>query len=143
MDLNRKEELLMVALELLESGKQPVALSGITIDENGKKDFYSITKWQNRETPFTKEEVIKDFNDSRTENIGVRTGKVSDLDGIDVDEGADKEFVEKHLKPIQERTVIVKTQSGGKHYWIKHPGFFVKTSAGELAQGIDTRGDGG
>ncbi len=139
---DRNKELLDLALELYEAGIQPVAVSKIKIDGNGKKDFFTVTNWKNRTTPYTKKEIIKDFSDPRTENIAVRTGKISNLIVIDIDEGADQEFVEKYLSEI-ETTVSIETQSEGKHLWFRCSGLEVKNTRSKLANNIDTRAEDG
>jgi hypothetical protein len=44
-------------------------------------------------------------------------------------------------------TLIVRTGSGGFHFYFLHPGFYVRCSKGServsLAPGVDIRGDGG
>ncbi len=142
MYLNRNEELLKVALELHDRGIQPVAISEITIDENGKKKFTCISKWKNRTTPYTKAEIKRDFSDPKTKNIAVRTGEISNLIVIDIDEGADQEFVEKYLSNIKD-SVSIETQSGGKHLWSRCSGLEVKNTMSKLANKIDTRGEDG
>ncbi len=139
MSLSRRKELLRVALELLETGIQPVAVSEIRICQDGKKDFYTITKWKDRNESFTKEEIIKDFNNSRTKNIAIRT---DDPFVIDQDNGADEQFVSKYLEPIED-TVIVETPDSGRHYWFTKNGLSVKNSTSFLAKNIDVKGEGG
>ncbi len=142
MSTDRNKELLDLALELNEMGIQPIAVSEIKIDENGKKDFFTITKWKNRTTPFTKKEIIRDFNDPRTKNIAIRTGKISNLIVIDLDEGADLKFIEKYLSQF-ETTVSIETQSGGKHLWLRCCGLEVGCTKSKLANKIDTRANDG
>lgn len=139
MYLSRRDELLGVALELLDKGQQPVAVSEIRIDENGKKDFYTITKWKDRKNPITKEEVIQDFNDPRTKNIAIMTGKTF---VVDQDKGADEEFIGKYLDPL-EGTVSIETPDSGRHLWLKSNGSIIKSSASLLANNIDVKGEKG
>jgi hypothetical protein len=138
----KENTLLDVALRYFDMGFQPIPLSEITIGEDGKKKFRPLINWKDKgDLFFTREEVIENFSTPIAKNIALRTGKSFGLIVIDVDKGADEEFVSKHLSEL--KTVIVYSQGGGKHYWLKHPGFNVKTCAGELAKGIDVRGEGG
>ena len=138
----KENTLLEFALKYYDMGLQPIPIGEITLDEKGKKKFFPLIGWKDKgDNPFTRDEVIENFDLANVKNIGIRTGKVSNLIVIDVDQDADKVFIEEYLSGLQ--TVVVYTQSGGKHHWFKHPGFHVKTCAGELAKGIDVRGDGG
>ncbi len=139
MGSNRKEELLKVALELLEQGIEPIAVSKIRINEDGKKDFYTISKWKDRKNLPTKEEIASDFKDPRTENIAIRTNVIT---VIDQDKGANEEFVSKYLVPIKE-TVIVETPDSGYHYWFKSNKLIIKCSTSLLAKNIDVKGEKG
>jgi Bifunctional DNA primase/polymerase, N-terminal/AAA domain len=40
-------------------------------------------------------------------------------------------------------TLQAQSPSGSTHYFFRHPGFYVKSSASEIAPGIDIKGDGG
>lgn len=142
MSLDRNKQLLEVALQLHERGMQSVAISKITIDENGKKKFFCITNWKNRTKPFTKEEIIKDFSDPKTENIAVRTGKISNLIVIDIDNGADQEFLQKYISKHRD-TVLVQTQSNGWHLWLRCNGLKIKNTRSKLASNLDTRAEDG
>jgi hypothetical protein len=79
-------------------------------------------------------------------NVAIRTGAPSGVVVLDVDPakgGAEslaklrQEFPDLPAKP----TVI--TGNGGEHYYFAHPGHPVPNSAGQLAPGLDVRGDGG
>lgn len=78
-------------------------------------------------------------------NIGIPTGAVSGLDVLDVDvqhggQGTLAELERKHGK--LPATVEVLTPSGGRHHWFAH-GRELKSTAGKLGSGVDTRGEGG
>ncbi len=80
-----------------------------------------------------------------TANIAIRTGATAGLVVLDADvgEGADSlhELEREHgALPV---TTSVATPRGGVHYYFRHPGRHVKTTAGVIAPGIDIRGDGG
>jgi hypothetical protein len=142
MTSDRNKQLLNLALELQERDIQPIAISEITIGKDGKKKFDCITKWKNRTKPFTKEEIKRDFSDPKTKNIAVRTGKISNLVVIDIDEDADKEFIEKRLSEY-ETTVSVETQSSGKHLWLRCSGLVIKNTRSKIATKVDTRAENG
>jgi energy-coupling factor transporter ATP-binding protein EcfA2 len=73
-------------------------------------------------------------------NIGIRTG---DLVVVDEDRlGALEEFAAEVHETIPV-TGVVKT-ANGRHFWFDQPkGQRIRNTAGRLASGIDTRGDGG
>jgi hypothetical protein len=75
--------------------------------------------------------------------IGIPTGKVSAASVIDVDIKHDTARVwwrhHQHLLPT---TRTYRTRSGGLHLFFRHADG-VRNSQGELALGVDTRGDGG
>lgn len=80
-------------------------------------------------------------------NIGIRTGAASGLVVVDVDPRhggdatlAELESVHGALPPGR----TVRTGSGGRHLYFRHPGGLVRNDAGRvLGRGIDLRGDGG
>ena len=80
-------------------------------------------------------------------NVGIATGADSMLVVLDVDpeKGGDESLadLEKAHGPLP-GTVRGLTGGGGTHLYYQHPGsIHVKTSASELAPGLDIRGDGG
>ena len=80
-------------------------------------------------------------------NVGIRTGDVSGLVVVDVDpaHGGDRtmESVEAEFGPLP-LTRTVRTPSGGRHLYFRHPGGLVRNDAGRvLGRGVDLRGDGG
>jgi hypothetical protein len=80
-------------------------------------------------------------------NIGIATGKISNLLAIDVDprhggwEGL-KELFDRVGEPFPE-TMEVITGSGGRHFLFRMPDADIRNSANKLAQGVDVRGNGG
>lgn len=80
-------------------------------------------------------------------NVAIRTGAVSGLIVLDVDPGhggdesLDTLFLEHgHLPP----GAVVRTGSGGRHFYFAHPGGVIRNDAGRrLGPGLDIRGDGG
>lgn len=79
-------------------------------------------------------------------NIGLATGAVSRVIGLDVDVKPGGEATLAKLEaehgPLPP-TRTVRTGSGGRHLYFKHPGVPVPNSAGKLGPGLDVRGDGG
>ena len=79
-------------------------------------------------------------------NIAILTGRGSGLAVLDVDvknDGPENlELLEAKNEPIPS-TLIAQTGGGGRHYYFSYPTSGFKNSAGKIATGIDTRGDGG
>ena len=80
-------------------------------------------------------------------NIGIRTGSVSGLLVVDVDNKGGKQGGE-NLAAIAARfrglpTTLTATTGSGKHLFFKHPGTTVRGSASKLTDGVDVRADGG
>lgn len=79
-------------------------------------------------------------------NVGIATGKQSDLFVLDVD--PDKGGEDTLLKLEAQygevpRTIEVITGGGGRHFYFQHPGVSIGNSAGKLGPGLDIRTDGG
>jgi putative DNA primase/helicase len=79
-------------------------------------------------------------------NIGVSTGPTSGIVVLDIDVkngGYEwlKEMAAKHGGIPH--TVEATTGSGGKHFYFKYPGWFVKSTNNQIDDGVDIRGDGG
>ena len=79
-------------------------------------------------------------------NVGILTGDVSGIFVLDIDpkDGgfeSMRALVAEH-GPLPD-TFIVKTGSGGFHYYFTMPPFDVRNSAKKLSAGIDVRGNGG
>lgn len=97
---------------------------------NGKRP--TLPAWQHR----ARCTLAEALNWSKRGNIGLRTGRISGIVVIDIDEGAD--LVGLDLPA----TVEVETGSGGRHLYYT-TGLAVKNSVGKLAAHVDVRGDGG
>jgi Bifunctional DNA primase/polymerase, N-terminal len=74
---------------------------------------------------------------ARRRNVGLRTGQVSGVVVVDLDNGCDTNEM------ILPDTVTVITGSGGRHLYYQAPDRPVRNSVGKLGQHIDVRGDGG
>jgi hypothetical protein len=79
-------------------------------------------------------------------NVAVTTGPASGLAVLDVDAKSggieNLDLLESEFGAIP-KTLIAETGGGGRHYIFKYPKSGFKNSAGVIASGIDTRGDGG
>lgn len=94
--------------------------------------------WQS-ETPISLDDLLAHARNGG--NLGLRTGAVSGVAVIDIDPqngGVEPEALE------STETVSVRTGGGGTHLYFKVPdGATVPNSAGEIAPGVDVKGDRG
>lgn len=139
--------LLPHALNYAENWKLAVFPAPLGTKKSHKAEKYSGTPWgATRDT----DEIRKDFTKWPDANIGIPTGAGNGVFVLDVDtidgHGRDGfaslatlEAEHGKLPP----TRMAKSPSGSLHYYFAHPGFAVKTSESEIADGIDIRGDGG
>jgi predicted P-loop ATPase len=95
-------------------------------------------------------EIEGDFIRWPDANVGIVTGEISNIFVIEADtlEGHEVDGIAS-LDALQALhgtfppTLQAESPSGSIHYYFRHPGLPVKTCAGELAPGVDIRGDGG
>jgi hypothetical protein len=114
------------------NAKTPITSSGF---KDASNDRVQVAKW---------------WSDNPNANIGIRTG--SGLVVIDVDrlpkDGRPKAIPNPWLEPLAERLEslaadhVVESPTGGFHLYFRTGGE-IRNSAGEIAPGIDVRGDGG
>lgn len=79
-------------------------------------------------------------------NIGIACGARSGIVVVDIDadhNGYESLDILRRVYGDLPETPTVKTGSGGRHIYFKHPGVEIRNSAGKIGQGIDIRGDGG
>ena len=78
-------------------------------------------------------------------NIGIVTGQVSGIVVVDVDAGHGGLESWAELQDIHGRinTLTSLTGGGGMHLWFQAPADELKSTAGTIAPGIDTRAEGG
>jgi hypothetical protein len=83
-------------------------------------------------------------------NVAIITGRVSGLVVVDVDPaygGWDTLAKVEADHQLLDRSAAVETPSGGRHYWLRHPGGRLSNSAKPIRDrygpGVDIRGDGG
>ena len=115
----------------------------IPVDPNTRRP--TLKKWGQFQHVLPTLEHINEWK--QAEGVALITGHLSGIVILDVDCKNGKDGF-KHLKDKQlPITPVVKTQSGGYHYYFKHPGndLKVKTASDLLGKntGIDIRGDGG
>jgi len=109
-------------------------------------DKRPAVRWKQYQSKIASEKEVRNwFRQQPDTNIGIVTGKVSNLLVIDVDPrhgGADSiaglEDDYAHLP----HTIEAMTGSGGSHIYFAHPGYNLPNRVG-LKPGIDLRGDGG
>ena len=102
-----------------------------------KPDKSPYVRWREKAT--TDSDEVNALWDRHPEaHIGMPTGEQSGVFVVDVDRLAALEELPGELP----ETYTVRTRSGGLHYYFKHfEG--IRNSTGELAEGIDIRGEGG
>lgn len=131
------------AKKYLSIGFSIMPLGNIIIEKNGSKKInYPKEGWKQYQTKKVSNEEIDLWT---YPNLGVITGKISNLLVLDVDEY--KENYDKTLFKILNIpiTPVQKTGRGGKQYFFKHPGVDIRNdvSIGQANSCIDIRADGG
>ena len=121
---------------------------------------YQGMGWKVFPTSRDKTPLIKDWPNAATDdadqiqtwftrftqaNIGVATGRRSGLYVVDIDKKSDgpEEWERLLYKHGEVPTTTSRTGGGGFHLFFTAPLFELGNSAGRIAPGIDTRGDGG
>ncbi|HLC20438.1 hypothetical protein A3E97_01590 [Candidatus Uhrbacteria bacterium RIFCSPHIGHO2_12_FULL_47_12] len=120
------------------NGKALISTGHITIDEKG------VVKgsWES----FQKKQVTHDllqawWNYAPKSNIGIVTGKISNLIVVDIDpkNGGNESFKKLHLP----QTYMVKTGGDGAHYYYNWPHHTLAPNKIGYLPGVDLKGDGG
>jgi putative DNA primase/helicase len=146
--------MLNTVYEYVEKGWSVFPLHGIK--EDGECTCGRIACPDSGKHPLTKnglknasnkmEEVKTMFDNLKTFNIGVRTGKVSGITIIDIDVGEGKLGAESWSELIQDKgepnTLMSKTGGGGMHVFFRYNSA-LKQGTNRLGKGIDVRNDGG
>jgi hypothetical protein len=118
---------------------QYLLLSGFSVIPVGKDKKPLISSWKEYQDRFpTEEEVEKWWKDYPEANIGIVTGKISNITVVDVDihKGASHDPF-----PV---TYTVKTGNGGVQlYYTYTPGYTTSANAYRKYPHVDIRGDGG
>lgn len=99
------------------------------------KNKIPLIPWKDFQTRLaTPEEISKWFTDLKDAQLGIVTGKISNLTVVDIEAGGDPSF-------LPQNTSIIKTGGGGWHYYyLYEPG--VANSA-RIRDLVDIRGEGG
>ena len=127
-----RERRLAAALEYYALGLRP-----IPIEPNGKRPLVSWQQFQDRSP--TEEEIRSWWLQWPEANVAIITGEASGIDVVDLDPGCngwpgpDRELPD---------ACVAKTPRGGRHVFFRHPPG-VTSNAGQLAEHVDVRADGG
>ncbi len=134
-----KEELLNHAIALAAQG---LAVFPCREDKRPCRPAPEPGKGGFHEASTDPDDIARLFRHSRAETIGVRTGGASGVSALDVDIRHDGDLwaVRNHERLPKTRTHA--TPSGGIHLLFRHRPR-LDCSVGQIAQGIDVRGDGG
>lgn len=123
-----------------------------------KNNFKVFPCVPNKKTPATSngfkaatnslDQVSHWWGSGQINNIGIATGAGVVVIDIDVKNGIDGNQaladLEAELKTTLPETLTASTPSGGKHLYFRYPSeYSIKSSANQLAQGVDIRADGG
>ena len=102
-------------------GKTPAVAGGL---KAATTDRDQITAW---------------WTENPTYNVAIATGAVSGIFVVDAD-GPD---AERKLHRLDLPATVTAMTARGRHLYFKYPNTPVRNTAGKIAPGIDTRGDGG
>jgi archaellum biogenesis ATPase FlaH len=119
---------------LIQKAKGYVKKDGLSVIPVGK-DKRPLISWKEFQERYASEEEIDEwFRKFPDAQIGIVTGKISNLTVVDIEKGGDASF-------LPQDTFIVKTGGGGWHYYYKFAeGIQNKARIREL---VDIRGEGG
>ncbi len=139
-----KLEILEEASRYIALGFSVIPLGSITKDEFGKKVIeYPKDGWKKYQENIVSQEEVSQWD---CENLGIVTGKVSNLLVLDTDsykQNYNIELFKSFNLPI---TPVQETASGGRQYFFRLPKDLIIKNAvciGSKDSGIDIRGDGG
>ena len=128
---------------LLDAALSYAARSWRVLPLNGKIPF--LTDWPTLAT--TDEATVRKWFDQQpAPNVGIATGKASNLFVLDVDPRNSGDDTLRALEAQYgelPRTIEVITGGGGRHYYFQYPNVAIGNSAGTLGPGLDVRTDGG
>jgi hypothetical protein len=118
---------------------------GLSIIPIRPKDKKPLVKWEEFQSRFaTQEEITKWFTDTPNANIGIVTGKLSNIFVVDLDKHDEKYNEEITIQYIPDTVVCptVNTPKGGQHLYFHYPEINISIGA-RILPGIDFRGEGG
>ena len=99
------------------------------------KDKRPLISWKEFQTRFaTEEEVDKWFDEYPDAQIGIVTGKISNLTVVDIEKGGDTSF-------LPQETLIIQTGGGGWHYYFKYADGIMNSA--RIRELVDIRSEGG
>jgi hypothetical protein len=105
-----------------------------------KKPYISWAEYQDKKP--TEDEVREKWERWPNANIGLITGRISEIVAVDVDDmEKGPANLAQYISPSIE-TPMAETPSGGLHLFFKHPDFDIQNNAGTIP-GCDFRGDRG
>ncbi len=130
--------------DYLQLGFSILPLGSISKDANGNKQIqYPATGWKQYQTIRATSEEAESWT---LPNLGIITGKISNLVVLDLDmykQGYDAELVKSWNLPV---TPVQRTASGGQQFFFRYPqNHEIKNAVciGKQDSGCDIRGDGG
>lgn len=129
-------------LKYLNLGFSVIPLGKISLKNDGSKDITYPISWAKYQT---QRASVQEVSSWKWTNLGVVTGKISNLIILDTDlykQGYDEQLFKSLNIPL---TPVQQTARGGRQYFFKHPGFEIRNSVsiGHSGSGIDIRADGG
>jgi hypothetical protein len=126
--------MIRAALKLAERGlavfpcrprdKRPATAHGL---KDATTDIVTIQAW---------------WSDDRDYNIGIACGPVSNIFVVDIDD-AEAELGRLEAQHGELPPTVEVITARGRHLYFRYPSVPVSNTAGKIAEGIDTRGDGG
>jgi putative DNA primase/helicase len=131
------EDVLAAAHEYRKNGWRVIA-----IQPSGKRPIEK--NWQ--DTPPLSGPDVQALFEGTQNNVGIATGAPSGFWVLDID--TQKPGTSERLRELQAgrklpQTRVIRTPSGGFHYYFAMPDFNVTNSAKRLPDGVDVRGTGG
>jgi hypothetical protein len=140
---NENAKMLDAALSLGERGfcvfpiRQPYerVLGKYFAKKNGK---YPASVMDLRTASSDREAILRAFKSRQNANIGILTGRKCNLVIIDVDFPVGGES---SMKNLDLPSTLTAATGDGLHLYYRHPGIDIPTCAGQLAPGIDVKGE--
>lgn len=96
--------------------------------------------WTSFQTARPSTEQVREWFAEGNYNLGVITGRFSELVVVDCDSPEDAAWWQRRFPPTP---LAVRTGGGGVHFYYRYPNVTVRNHRGVLARRIDMRGDAG
>jgi hypothetical protein len=119
---------------MLQYANYYASIGWSVIPVRGKQPTFK--NWQNERANFNK---ISGWFSQPDMNIGIITGKASNIVVIDIDSEEGMNHIAQY---ITMPTAMVRTGGGGRHYYFRHPGVDVPNGV-KVLPGVDVRGENG